>query len=560
APSRCRKTELFAKEMAEETITSISETKPKFTNGNSSALVGLSLLMHNDPKLLEHISEYIILNIPSHEIVTPLTYSPGSNSNSSRPTLPTNNDAYLNPATVKNIIASTNDKTKFGSNQMYISSAIHRNTWHNAFRLLFFVEYFWATGDTAVVPTIQALTYSVGEQHQNPFGGSGHHIHGIGNYWELTFGPSGAINIAAMRAAELAGFKVDKSAYERYWLSMSGTIYNRVNKKNKDYTFTIDNDKYYGVEYFARVWSGNKPFLGESSFNTAAAILALGTVENIGLSQELNKKLVAHLAEVPWAHSVTHASYSLGRFFSHLCLPGYDFPGFSKTFQYEKAWLVLSRFPDKTRTFFFPKRARGGWGGDGYCDIASTVKYMNNVLLNGHRRNLVCQGGKQQNYLSKESVQKTRTYLRDYHNFYAAHLLSVAKTYWAQKNHIVAYDALKKIADNYRETPSAKPANALLKQIQNAVGAKLAFDIKEREINRYIYFLNKEHEQHDSIYSYTNGLRVDGLKWLAEEYKDHPTTAERTKKAIEITWERDSYDMQKLLDSTKYNPRNRNKK
>ncbi len=150
-PAKCRKTILLSKQVANEIAEGVESNR-----FGCSSLIGLSLLMHGDAKHLDAIKQYALKSLPR------------------------------------------GDQVAYDTTKMYVSSEVHRSSWYHAFSLLYLVEYFWATGDTKMIPAIQSLTYAVGEQHQNPFGGSGHHIHGIGNYWDITFGAVGALNIAAM--------------------------------------------------------------------------------------------------------------------------------------------------------------------------------------------------------------------------------------------------------------------------------------------------------------------------------------------------------------------------
>lgn len=473
APHQCRKTHGLANEVA---AYAVGEGFPALSRAGGTPLVLIGLLMHGDPELRNKIDEYMLRCIPGSA------------------------------------------QAKYPEGGLYVSDALERSTWFHSFKLYALVEYYWATGDPKLVPIIQSMVYAV-EQHQNPFGGSGHHIHGIGNYWDITFGPAGAVNIAAVALAEKAGFKVPRKVYEKYWNSMNNKATKEAYDLAFDWKFEIDPKRFYGVEYFARTWSGNKPYMGESALNTATAITALGQMPPIENSKQLLGKLLEHMSLVPYSHGYIHTTPSLGLFFSPLAISSFDQKGFQKCFQYRKYWLLLSRFPDKTRTYFPPKRARGGWGGDGYLSLHAGTYYQHLAWLNGHKRRLLSHNNPQRNWLSRENPRGTVNFLRQYHAFYANHLLTEAKKALSEKRMLDAYDAAQRIVDNYRETPAAKAGAKLLGMIKKKMGPKLPFLLTEREIEDYIHFIDVEHEDHSH---YGDSVRPKLLNFVYEKFKPHP--------------------------------------
>ncbi len=314
-------------------------------------------------------------------------------------------------------------------------------------------------------------------------------------------------------------FKVDKPAYQRYWLSMNNTVQKAI-EGDDNYKFTIDPNRYYGAEYFTKVWSGGSPSMGESAFNTGAATLALGNAPMMDNSKELVKKFTEHLSLVPYAHGYIHTTSGLGNFITLLALSCFDRSGFQKTLQYRKHWLTLSRFPSGQWFYFHPKRARGGWGGDGYLGLESCQYFQVSAMLNGHRRRLLTHGNKRRNWLSGTSTKETTTYLKRYHSFYAADLLNKAKASFSKKDYLAAYDYAKKIKDNYPRTSSLQTASAILAKLNQRLGKKkLDYLLTKREIERYVKFIDIDHEDHSH---YGDSVRPKLLEYIARKYKKHP--------------------------------------
>lgn len=487
-PVRCQKSDFYMKEIVKKLV-ECSE-RPRYSNHISHGLVGLSLLSYGESSILPAVEDYAIHSLPKE------------------------------------------DRVDRGSN-FRISNALIGNTWINAFTLIYLSEYFWATGDETVFPTLQTLAYSVSDQYQNPFGASGHNVNG-GTYLDYSFGPPNALNILGLALAEKVGCKVDHRAYERYWSTVSNQTYrealmafgkyakdpsHRYAKLGKSITnpsFVLEPNKYYGVGYMARLWSSDKPNLGESALNSAAAALALMHAPPIGPSRELSKKLLDHLKIRPHSFSFIHASPALGLFWSSLAISA-EQPRPQKNrkssrgkknsttslrrtgnrthLDYRKFWITMSRYPDKKWLYFYPKHARmsaagGGWGGDGYVRMNGCSLFQPLIMLTSEKRNLLLQGNTRRNWLRPQKDPKeTLQFIHNYHDFYAKQMIENAQKLLEEKDFLGAYHIYNRISENYTWLRSMGGFNKMFTAFKRKLGPELQYKLKEEEGKAYLAYL-----------------------------------------------------------------------
>jgi len=512
-PAHCRKSAMLRKELAE--IIYSKSKKKRVSNGLSHALVGLALLSYGDPAMLDGVEDYMSL--------------------------------VLNKA----------DPTP-GNSDIRVSEARIKNSWVNGFSLIFLAEYFWATGDEHVFATLQKLAYSAGDDHQNPFGGSGHSIGGVGSYTDITFGPPGALNILGMALAEKVGCKVNKAAYQKYYDSMSQKVVRecqvafskhtknpksrlaRAGANVKELDLKIDPNRFYSVGYMAKVRSSTKSSLGESAFNTAAAALALQHAPAMGDSKKLRAKLIEILNLNPHCFSYIHATPSLGMFWCSLAVSSAE-PMASKKrtnpkgkvklgnqshMNYRKFWLTMARSPEKDWFYFYPKQARmsplgGGWGGDGYLKLAAASLYQPLIMLTSDKRNLLMQGNRHRNWLNpNKNPKETYAFIKKYHEFYATELLKKAIQLQKERKYLEAYHVYDRLMQNYSDLKSMRSLKARYSAFVKKLGKKnLAFKLQEEEGQKYLDYVDIRHERVGKL---NPEFRQSLIYYVAEKFKGHP--------------------------------------
>ena len=512
-PARCKKSAMMSKEIA-QVINTRAQGKV-VSNNRSHGMAGLALLAYGDPSLIEGIEEYA------------------------------------------NLMVRHGEKSVIGKD-IRVSDAVIDNSWINGFNLIFLAEYFWATGDEVVFATLQSLAYSV-SKHQNIYGGSGHAIGGRGSYYDITFGPPGALNILGLALAEKVGCKVDKAAYQKYYDSMSLKVVKdtqiayskygnnpshglaRAGKKITDSELKVDPARYYAVGYMAKMWSSHKTFLGESALNTAVAALALQHAPAMGDSKLLSKKLVDNLNHNPHSFTFIHATPSLGMFWCSLAVSSAEKRvsrrkkptkettlklGNQSHMNYRKFWLTLSRSPTKDWFYFYPKHARnskvgGGWGGDNYLWLEAASLYQPLIMLTSHKRNLLMQGNRRRNWLNpKRSPKATYAFLHKYHAFYATKLLEKAIRLQKERKYLEAYHVYSRLLENYSDLKCMRSLKPRYAAFVKKLGKKnLDFKLKEEEGQKYLDFVDVGHARVGKL---GVDFRKSLLYYVAEKFKGHP--------------------------------------
>lgn len=516
-PARCHKSAFLSKELAE--LVDLKSKNKVVSNNRSHALMGLALLSYGDRSKSEGIENYLNLVL---------------------------NDAEKLPR----------------SKDIRVSEAQIRNSWINGFNLIFLAEYFWATGDESVFATLQALAYSVGDDHQNIFGGAGHAMGGLGTYYDISFGPPGALNVLGMALAEKVGCKVNKAAYQKYYDSMSGKVlretqmafYKHGGKpksklaiagaKVTDSELKVDPEKFYLVRYMAKVLSADRCYMGEYAFNTAAAALALQFAPAMGDSKKLRKKLIENLNANPHTFSYIHATPSLGMFWASLAVSGAEpkarrrtkskkpvkkiklKPGNQTHMNYRKFWLTLSRSPEKNWFYFYPKHARqstagGGWGGDSYLRLEATALFQPLIMLTSHKRNLLMQGNRRRNWLNpRKNTKATYAFINKYHTFYANKLMEKAIRLQKERKYLEAYHVYDRLMQNYSKLKSMRSLKSRYAIFVKKFGKKkLDFQLKEEEGQKYLDFVDVGHARAGKLLV---EFRQSLLYYVADKFKDYP--------------------------------------
>ncbi len=468
-PYKCKKSKFLADELADQ----IAEQLNGKRFARFDPLLALALLSHGDPKHLPALENVAQRCLPAK------------------------------------------DQMEWNKPLRLSSERIH-GSWDNGFRLVFLTEYFYATGDTRVIPTIQSLVYTVPTYHQNAFGGFGHGG-GNGSYYGITFGPSGGMNLTGVALAHRMGLKVDESAYSMYYNMLTG----RVNRQlaGKPDKLNFDSKKYYTVGY-SHILSGpkDKRHIGESAFNTSTAILALDTMPAIEESKAIALRMRDTIAPSPQLFTYIHATPGLGQFWATLAMSATDKTGENTKCQmeYRKYWLTYSRFPNKEWVYVYPKYARntlpvgGGWGGDGYLNMSKVQLGQCLLMLSITNRNLCLQGNKKRNWMKPQvSVKETKTFLSSYHKKYAEEAcllkgkeLAEAVKLEKKKKHddalfayVALHNSLEMLYDNYKATPSGSKLKALLGKTKSklAKGSSKRLDYKLKQVE---YALKKSYAQH----------------------------------------------------------------
>lgn len=528
-PAKCRKSEFLKKELIQQ-ITDTSERGSR-SNGLSHAMVGLSLLATADPAAREAIENYVLLCVPK------------------------------------------NDQADY-SNSMRISKGSEGSAWVNGMRLLFLSEYFWATGDEKVYPLVQKLAWDASEKCQNVFGGAGHHMGGIGTYWDFTFGPPGALNIMGAAIAERAGAKVNHEAYLKYWQTVSLNIdrarrHSLAVHENKseatgtsqDFELKVDPKLYFGVGYQHTFFTREKPYLGEAAFNTASAAVALTVMPPVEQSKLFAKRLLASLSALPYSFNYIHATPQLGlawcnwamtvseqpqrmpRLFPHgskqdaYLRKNPFFADLRRHMDYRKFFITMSRTPDGRWFYFYPKNARlnpvygGGWGGDGYLGLDACTLFSNLGMLSTNKTQLAMQGNPRRNWMNPDKkVSDTMAYVNRYNQMFGEHLLAEARKQRDAGEILAAYHTYDKLSKYYSKYAPLKNVGKEFAQFQKKVGHKrLQFMLDEAKGQKMIDFIEKDHEHSGG------GLFADWRKsmllYIADLFPNHPISQKALQRA-----------------------------
>jgi len=458
-PVKDKKAEVLTQEILEKIR--LDGLKPFCSNAYSNNLMGITLLSAGDPKYLEAIEAYL------RRGVNPLELTDWDNI--------------------------------FRISQVELKGGLA--AWLNSFRLTFFSEYFWATGDERIFPVLQRLVNDTVDHFRNPFGAFGHNRNGIGTYNDISFGPVGGLNILGVALAEKCGVKVDHQIYEDYYRYLSKALARDIDGKPSE--LKVKSDHFYTVDYFHRVVDlGNKEMAGRA-FNTATAALALYNIPKIGDSKKLADKFAESLRINPQSSSYIHSTPSLGLFWTTILQSGYDQDGLRKSLDYRKFWLTLSRTPNDFYFYFYPKRARmstwgknsigGGWDGDRAISLQAAQLYSTAILLTSNRRKLLSEGNLTRNWLNpNKKIKDTLDYIQTYHSIYAKSLLKKATKLEHEGNNIKANLLFNRLTNLYASTPTKELADKEFKSFKERVGPKkLELELRSAEKKAYVDYLNK---------------------------------------------------------------------
>ena len=367
--------------------------------------------------------------------------------------------------------------------------------WRNSFRLIFFSEYFWATGDERIFPVLQRLVNDTVDHFRNPFGAFGHNRHGLGTYNGISFGPVGGLNILGVALAEKCGVKVDHQIYADYYRYLSKALARDINGKPSP--LKVKDDRFYTVDYYHCMVELADQRMSERAFNTATAALALYNMPAMGDSKKLAAKFTESLGLNPHSSSYIHSTPSFGLFWTTILQAGYDKKGLQKSLEYRKFWLTLSRTPDKFYFYFYPKRARmgtwgtksigGGWDGDRAVGLQAAQLYSTSVLLTSDRKQLLCEGNLERNWLDPtKKINDTLTYIKKYHGVYARSLLKKATELAKVGDSGKANSYFERLTKLYASEVNQESYESFKKKVGSE---KLKSELREVEKKAYVDYL-----------------------------------------------------------------------
>ncbi|MCK5835239.1 MAG: hypothetical protein KAG98_05875 [Lentisphaeria bacterium] len=486
-PVKDKKSEFLTQEILEQIR--LDGLKPFCSNGYSNNLMGVALLSAGDPKYLEAIEAYL------RRGVNPLELTDWDNI--------------------------------FRISQVELKGGLA--AWLNSFRLIFFSEYFWATGDERIFPALQRLVNDTVDHFRNPFGAFGHNREGLGTYNGISFGPVGGLNILGVALAEKCGVKVDHQIYVDYYRYLSKALARDINGKAAE--LKVKDDQFYSVDYYHCVVELADKKMGERAFNTATAALALYNMPIVGDSKKLAKKFTENLSLNPQSSSYIHSTPSFGLFWTTILQSGFDKEGLRESLDYRKFWLTLSRTPNDFYFYFYPKRARmgtwgtnsigGGWDGDRAVSLQAAQLYSTSVLLTSDRKNLLCQGNVSRNWLNPNiKPAETEAYIQKYHTVYAKSLLLKATKFAKAGDHVKANLFFDRLTKLYASEAAHAEFTEAYAGFKNQVGSeKLESELKGIEKKAYVDYLNNQHRLSDSyrkkllkyvdrIFKESNGLET----------------------------------------------------
>ncbi len=432
-PARCRRSKMIENEIME--VLADDSKSPKLSNNISWPMVGLAMLASGNKKYLPAIEEYAMRL----------------------------NDHF----------------TRGDSSPSKIVTVHQGSSWKSGFTLVFLAEYFWATGDMRVFPTIQRLAYDVDEYHMHAIGGAGHGAHGRGTYWDISFGPPNGLNDFGAGLAERVGAKINPQLYEKYWNIMTQTHKTNIKNGTTDYTFEVKDDKDYYTCYghvtFERELRKSLGPLQCINTSTAALALMFNRYKNPQVKR-LAQKLHDNMIYTYKIHPYVHTTPVMGQFFSQLALNANDnarelnsrvvatfnepyakiyagdavmrkgskepvamksvkkltsHEAWRKIMDYRKYQLIHSRLDPKTYFYFIPRlQNSGGWGGDGYANLQGSALYNLLNLVVSHNRDLLMYGGRLRNWMVANNkkhadalTKVTLSKIKAYHNLYSEHLV-----------------------------------------------------------------------------------------------------------------------------------------
>ncbi len=468
-PAKCRKSELFTKELTKLAIEELEGRHHK-----TNILIGLALLASGDPKYLPILEELAQKTIPKLD----QAQWPQAN---------------------------------------YLAEGNIGSSWEHGFAIVFLVEYFFATGDQRVYAALQRMIYNVPDKHQNAFGGFGHGG-GNGSYYTITFGPQGGMNLLGLGLAKKIGMKVDPIAFERYYNMVTGKVFRMFNGDNSKLNF--DANGYYTVGYSHTLSRARtSPRIGESAFNTATSLLAFSNIPQIGYSKEIAGRLRATIAPFPQLFTFIHASPGLGHYWAILAMASTDPSGqnLRRLLDYRRYWLTYSRFNDGTWSYVYPKYSRyslpagGGWGGDGYLNMDKIHIAQCLLMMNIGKKKLLMQGNMKRNWLKPAiSSKETITFMRKYDNYFAQASLNKFTIEYGKAIKVRSsrssddslfalvplHNKVERLYHNYAKTSSGKKIKSLLYKLKGHIGKgdkkRAAYRLKQFE------------------YAYKNSFAVDG--------------------------------------------------
>ncbi len=475
-PGKCRKSELCINEVKEHVIAdALNKLPKKFSSPVTKPLLGIGLLSSGDPNALPAIEKYV------EESLTP------------KEQIEFNNPLRVSGYTVQEGLSC----------------------WHLGFRLFFFCEYFWATGDTRIFPAIQRMANSVSTEYRNPFGAFGHDKGGLGTYGAISFGPAGGICIAALAMAERCGAKVDHQTFLDYYNSLTGNTSrlisgesNRFEAGKAPYSFAVNYQHQLSRVTKNSIWNG--------SFNTATAALALQLMPEVEDSKKIAEGLINFLKNNPHSTTYVHSAPVLGQFWSTLALAT-NGAAMRKQLEYRIFEMSLSRFPDKTWQYFYSKISGvfdrgGGFDGDLWSGLDGVTSSKNLILLTATRKRLLAHGNKKRNWLApKVSVKSTYRYITKYHGFYMAKIFEQAQKHIAKKNYLAAYEIYTDLTKLYENKKSVKSIKLNLSRLyRHAPAKKLKYLAEMAEAQNHLDYLEKHKRA---------GLsRINMLKYVAKKY------------------------------------------
>ncbi|MGL4854512.1 MAG: DUF6288 domain-containing protein, partial [Lentisphaeria bacterium] len=546
-PVRCQRTELMAQEIMQLLINDSESTR--MSNGNSFALVGLSMLAYGDAKMRKAVENYMLKVLSGEE---------------------------------------RNNLKK----RLRLSTQSEGNSWHNGFKLIFLAEYFFATGDMDVFPTLQKLAYAVDEEHQNAFGASGHGRGGIGSYYSLGFGPPCGLNALGLALAEKAGAKANKRAYDNYYNYATRSTDIWVHQKKYDYKFEVKEDKeYYNCYAHITYETDEVSSWALQNLNTSIAAMAFYHMPTKNPNaKKLSEKFVNNIIFNYMNNAYIHATPMIGNFFATLALNslaindrpltekiyknfnnpysikytgnivGKVAPGkepqtepikkltskdaWRKILDYRKYLLIHSRLSSDTYFYFYPRLSNSGfWGGDGYLNLQACTLYNLMAILSSNKRQLLVHGGTKRNWFADSKiapVKQTLADINEYHRTHSEELLKKAELIYQLKNadgtslpkrpssaelveiKLDAYEIAAKVADNYRPLPSARTASIMIRRIESELGGKVKCEqlLKNRDGMRKVNYAIANHERFD--HKEFISLRTKILEYVVDNYPKLP--------------------------------------
>ena len=465
-PAEDKKSQLLTQEILE--LIKTDGLKPFCSNVHSNNLMGIALLSAGNNQYLEAIEAYLRRGVNPLEL--------------------------------------TDWENIFRVSQVELKGGLA--AWRNSFRIIFFSEYFWATGDERIFPVLQRLVNDTVDHFRNPFGAFGHNFEGLGTYNDITFGPVGGLNVLGVALAEKCGVKVDHQIYDDYYHYLSKALTRDVNGKAAP--LKVEHDKYYTVDYAHRVVVLKDKRINERSFNTATAALALYHMPAIEESKALAKKFTYSLRVNPQSTSYIHSTPSFGLFWTTILQSGFDKKGLEESLDYRKFWLTLSRSPNGFYYYFYPKRARmstwgkssigGGWDGDRAVGLQAAQLYSTAVLLTSDRKRLLSEGNLTRNWLNPSKKSKeTVGYIQKYHALYAKSLLKKAAELGLAGENIKANLLFKRLTKLYASAEIRDESNKEFQNFKNRVGPKkLLTELRMAEKKAYVDYLNNQGRLSDS--------------------------------------------------------------